>query len=45
MGLGRDAWEIARDTLQLNRKLGQGCFGDVWMGERDTTPGVNVSIC
>ncbi|KTF76140.1 hypothetical protein cypCar_00031023 [Cyprinus carpio] len=32
MGLGRDAWEIARETLQLNRKLGQGCFGDVWMG-------------
>ncbi|KAJ8367937.1 hypothetical protein SKAU_G00079650 [Synaphobranchus kaupii] len=34
MGLGRDAWEISRDTLKLNRKLGHGCFGDVWMGER-----------
>ncbi|TRZ01143.1 hypothetical protein DNTS_007863 [Danionella cerebrum] len=32
MGLGRDAWEISRETLKLNRKLGQGCFGDVWMG-------------
>ena len=34
-GLGRDAWEVSRDTLSLHKKLGQGCFGDVWMGERD----------
>lgn len=33
MGLGRDAWEVSRETLLLQRKLGQGCFGDVWMGE------------
>ena len=33
MGLGRDAWEVSRTTLLLQRKLGQGCFGDVWMGE------------
>lgn len=33
MGLGRDAWEVSRETLSLQRKLGQGCFGDVWMGE------------
>ncbi|KAG9355563.1 hypothetical protein JZ751_000401 [Albula glossodonta] len=31
MGLGRDAWEISRETLKLDRKLGHGCFGDVWM--------------
>lgn len=37
MGLGRDAWEVLRETLSLQRKLGQGCFGDVWMGETDTT--------
>lgn len=35
MGLGRDAWEVPRDTLALQQKLGQGCFGDVWMGETD----------
>ncbi|TNN85768.1 Proto-oncogene tyrosine-protein kinase Yrk [Liparis tanakae] len=32
MGLGRDAWEVLRETLSMQRKLGQGCFGDVWMG-------------
>ncbi|XP_059365521.1 tyrosine-protein kinase Fyn-like isoform X3 [Carassius carassius] len=42
MGLGRDAWEIARDTLKLNRKLGQGCFGDVWMGMWNGTTKVAV---
>ncbi len=36
MGLGRDAWEVSRETLSLHTKLGQGCFGDVWMGENDT---------
>lgn len=36
MGLGRDAWEVSRETLSMQRKLGQGCFGDVWMGENDT---------
>lgn len=33
MGLGRDAWEVSRNTLSLKQKLGMGCFGDVWMGE------------
>ncbi|XP_051729806.1 tyrosine-protein kinase Fgr isoform X4 [Ctenopharyngodon idella] len=42
LGLGRDAWEIARETLQLNRKLGQGCFGDVWMGMWNGTTKVAV---
>lgn len=41
LGLGKDAWEIPRDTLQLKRKLGQGCFGDVWMGEI-VTPSISV---
>lgn len=36
MGLGRDAWEVSRGTLSLQAKLGQGCFGDVWMGENNS---------
>lgn len=36
MGLGRDAWEVSRETLLLQAKLGQGCFGDVWMGENNS---------
>ena len=32
-GLAKDAWEIPRDSLRLDLKLGQGCFGEVWMGE------------
>lgn len=32
-GLAKDAWEIPRDSLRLEVKLGQGCFGDVWMGK------------
>ncbi|XP_027720342.1 tyrosine-protein kinase Fgr isoform X2 [Vombatus ursinus] len=32
LGLGKDAWEISRDSIILDRKLGMGCFGDVWMG-------------
>ncbi|MBN3321383.1 FYN kinase, partial [Atractosteus spatula] len=42
LGLGRDAWEISRDTLSLNKKLGQGCFGDVWMGMWNGTTKVAV---
>ncbi|KAG2460882.1 YES kinase, partial [Polypterus senegalus] len=42
IGLGRDAWEISRDTLNLNKKLGQGCFGDVWMGMWNGTTKVAV---
>ncbi|RXN00703.1 Tyrosine-protein kinase Yes [Acipenser ruthenus] len=30
-GLAKDAWEIPRDSLRLEVKLGQGCFGEVWM--------------
>lgn len=32
-GLAKDAWEIPRESLRLDLKLGQGCFGEVWMGE------------
>uniref|UniRef100_A0A4W5MH90 Tyrosine-protein kinase n=2 Tax=Hucho hucho TaxID=62062 RepID=A0A4W5MH90_9TELE len=42
LGLGRDAWEVARETLSLNKKLGQGCFGDVWMGMWNGTTKVAV---
>ncbi|KAI5108383.1 tyrosine-protein kinase fyna [Silurus meridionalis] len=46
LGLGKDAWEIPRDTLQLKRKLGQGCFGDVWMGEIVTPTSVSgARVC
>ncbi|KAI3358047.1 hypothetical protein L3Q82_003065 [Scortum barcoo] len=42
MGLGRDAWEVNRETLSMQRKLGQGCFGDVWMGMWNGTTKVAV---
>nr|CAG5937173.1 unnamed protein product [Menidia menidia] len=42
LGLGRDAWEVPRETLCLQRKLGQGCFGDVWMGMWNGTTKVAV---
>ncbi|XP_075995472.1 tyrosine-protein kinase Fgr isoform X3 [Genypterus blacodes] len=42
MGLGRDAWEVHRDALALDKKLGQGCFGDVWMGMWNGTTKVAV---
>ena len=35
-GLAKDAWEIPRDSLRLELKLGQGCFGEVWMGKNQT---------
>ncbi|XP_045597961.1 tyrosine-protein kinase Src64B isoform X2 [Procambarus clarkii] len=28
----RDKWEIERSSLQFIKKLGQGSFGDVWLG-------------
>lgn len=35
----KDAWEIDRHTLKLDRKLGQGQFGEVWAGIwNNTTP-------
>lgn len=31
----KDVWEIPRDSLQLIKKLGNGQFGEVWMGRAD----------
>ncbi|XP_037788477.1 tyrosine-protein kinase SRK2-like isoform X3 [Penaeus monodon] len=28
----KDQWEIDRNTLSMNKKLGQGSFGEVWYG-------------
>nr|XP_020668917.1 tyrosine-protein kinase Fyn-like [Pogona vitticeps] len=33
MGLSKDAWEIMRESIRFDKKLGMGCFGDVWMGK------------
>uniref|UniRef100_H2Z0M7 Tyrosine-protein kinase n=1 Tax=Ciona savignyi TaxID=51511 RepID=H2Z0M7_CIOSA len=32
VGLGRDVWEIDREQLTLQKKLGAGMFGEVWKG-------------
>ncbi|XP_023075270.1 tyrosine-protein kinase Fgr isoform X2 [Piliocolobus tephrosceles] len=32
LGLAKDAWEISRSSITLERRLGTGCFGDVWLG-------------
>lgn len=37
-GLAKDAWEIPRESLRLEVKLGQGCFGEVWMGKDRSGP-------
>lgn len=29
----KDAWEIPRKSLKLEKKLGAGQFGEVWMGK------------
>ena len=35
----RDEWEIERSTLQFQKKLGQGNFGEVWSGMwNESTP-------
>ncbi|KAM4562616.1 proto-oncogene tyrosine-protein kinase Src isoform 2-T2 [Odontesthes bonariensis] len=41
-GLSKDAWEIPRESLRLDLKLGQGCFGEVWMGTWNGTTRVAV---
>ncbi|RMB91167.1 hypothetical protein DUI87_32303 [Hirundo rustica rustica] len=42
LGLAKDAWEIARESITLDKKLGMGCFGDVWMGTWNGTTKVAV---
>ncbi|XP_030588890.1 proto-oncogene tyrosine-protein kinase Src isoform X1 [Archocentrus centrarchus] len=41
-GLAKDAWEIPRESLRLDVKLGQGCFGEVWMGTWNGTTQVAI---
>lgn len=33
VGLTHDTWEIDRKSLQLEVKLGAGCFAEVWCGK------------
>ncbi|KAE8598494.1 hypothetical protein XENTR_v10016842 [Xenopus tropicalis] len=41
-GLSKDAWEIPRESLRLDVKLGQGCFGEVWIGTWNGTTKVAI---
>ena len=34
LGLNHDSWEISRHTLELEVKLGTGCFADVFYGKK-----------
>lgn len=38
VGLSHDAWEISRETLELELKLGTGCFADVFYGKDPLPP-------
>ena len=40
----RDEWEIDRKTLQVQKKLGQGNFGEVWAGLWNATTPVAVKM-
>ena len=31
--MGKDVWEIPRESLTLDKRLGAGQFGEVWKGE------------
>lgn len=49
VGLSHDAWEINRKALELELKLGTGCFADVFYGKEHkcspwTTLGINEKI-
>jgi hypothetical protein len=41
--LGKDMWEIPRETLQLKKRLGSGQFGDVWEGLWKRTSGCGTT--
>ena len=40
----KDVWEIPRESLQLLQKLGNGQFGEVWMG-RARAPPARCACC
>ncbi|XP_061750102.1 tyrosine-protein kinase Fyn-like isoform X1 [Nerophis ophidion] len=42
VGLSHDAWEVRRDTLELELKLGTGCFAEVYYGTWNGTTKVAV---
>ncbi|XP_048841453.1 tyrosine-protein kinase fynb isoform X2 [Brienomyrus brachyistius] len=42
VGLSHDAWEVSRDSLALELKLGAGCFAEVWFGTWNGTTKVAV---
>ena len=33
LGAGQDKWEIPRESLNFDKKLGAGQFGEVWQGK------------
>ena len=35
--ISKDVWEIPRRSIKLERKLGNGQFGEVWEGKEVTT--------
>lgn len=44
LGLAKDAWEISRSSITLERRLGTGCFGDVWLGTEVPRAGEGVWV-
>lgn len=34
VGLSHDSWEISRETLNLELRLGTGCFAEVFYGKK-----------
>lgn len=44
VGLSHDCWEITRESLTLDVKLGAGCFADVWYGKK-TASTLTLSYC
>lgn len=43
-GLTPDEWEIARDAITLDTKLGEGNFGEVWKGNKNKILVIPISI-